>query len=215
MALVKSQHYWLKWLDGNADFVRVLSIDFSKAFDTVAHYILSDKLKATDINPYVINWILHFLSQRKQRAVVDVITTAFRDINRGVPHRTVLGPILFFLMVNDIQLADPRRNLMVKFVDDITICTPVSKDFTYRTINEVNSMKHWAASNRMTLNLSKTWQMLIHRKTTKPNPQPVPGIECKSWLKLLGIIFQENPSCWALIVDKLIAKASSRLYIQY
>ena len=50
MALVKSQHYWLKWLDGNADFVRVLSFDFSKAFVTVSHYILSDKLKAKDIN---------------------------------------------------------------------------------------------------------------------------------------------------------------------
>ena len=55
--------------------------------------------------------------------------------------------------------------------------------------------------------------MLIHGKTTKPNPQPVPGIERKSWLKLLGIIFQENPCCWDLHVNKLIAKASSRLYI--
>ena len=95
MALVKSQHYWLKWLDGNAEFVRVLSFDFSKAFDTVSHYILSDKLKATDINRYVINWILDFLSQRKQRVVVDGITTKFIDINRGVPQGTVLGPVLF------------------------------------------------------------------------------------------------------------------------
>ena len=102
---------------------------------------------------------------------------------------------------------------MVKFADDITICIPVSKDSTDATINEVNSMKHWAASNRMTLNLSKTWEMLILGKTTKPNPQPVPGIERESWLKLLGIIFQENPCCWDLHVDKLIAKASSRLYI--
>ena len=82
MALVKSQHYWLKWLDGNANFVRVLSFDFSKAFDTVSHYILSDKLKATDINRYEINWILDFLSQRKQRVVVDGITSEFIDIDR-------------------------------------------------------------------------------------------------------------------------------------
>ena len=180
MALVKCQHYWLTWLDGNADFVRVLSFDFSKAFNTVSHYILSDKLKATDINSYVINWILAFLSQRKQRVVVDGITTEFIDINRGVPQGTVLGPILFSLMVNDLQLADPKRNLMVKFAEDITISIPVSKDSTDVTINEVNSMKHWAASNRMTLNLSKTWEILIQGKTTKPNPQPVPGIERKS-----------------------------------
>ena len=71
MALVKSQRYWLKWLDREADFEQVLSFDFSKAFDTVPHYILSEKLKATDINPYVINWILDYLNQRKQRVVVD------------------------------------------------------------------------------------------------------------------------------------------------
>ena len=190
-----------------------MSFDFSKAFDTVPHNILFDKLKATDVNPYVINWILDFLNQRKQRVGVDGITTEFVDISRGVPQGTVLGPILFSLMVKDIQLPHPRRNLMLKFADDITISIPVSKDCTDAKINEVNSMKHWDASNRMTLNLSKTWEMLIYGKTTKPNIQPVPGIERKSWLKLLGIIFQENPCCWDFHVDKLIAKASSRLYI--
>ena len=40
MALLKSQHNWLKWLDGNADFVRIFSFDFSKAFDSVSHKIL-------------------------------------------------------------------------------------------------------------------------------------------------------------------------------
>ena len=123
---------------------------FGKAFDTVSHYILSEKLKATDVNPYLINWILDFLSQRKQRVVVDGITTEFLHINRGVPQGPVLGPILFSLMVNDIQLVDPRRNLLVKFADDITISIPVSKDSTDTTINEVNSIRDWAASNTMT-----------------------------------------------------------------
>ena len=65
MALLKPQHNWLKWLDNDADFVRVLSFDLSKAFDTVPHDILFDKLKVTGINPYVINWILDSLSLRK------------------------------------------------------------------------------------------------------------------------------------------------------
>ena len=90
---------------------------------------------------------------------------------------------------------------------------PVSNDNTDLTKDEVNSMKHWATSNRMTLNLLKTWEMLIYNKTTKPDPPPVPIIERKSWLKLLGVTFQENPCCWDLLFDNLIAKASSRLYI--
>ena len=40
MALIKCQHTWLKWLDGNTDFVRIFSFDFSKAFDSVSQYPL-------------------------------------------------------------------------------------------------------------------------------------------------------------------------------
>ena len=45
MALIKCQHTWLKWLDGNADFVIIFSFDFSKAFDSVSHNILCSKFK--------------------------------------------------------------------------------------------------------------------------------------------------------------------------
>ena len=55
----------------------MLSLDFSKAFDTVSHKIICDKLKSTNINPYIINWIISFLDNRKQRVVVDDAITAF------------------------------------------------------------------------------------------------------------------------------------------
>ena len=64
----------------------------------------------------------------------------------------------------------------------------------------------------MKLNLTKTWEMVVHGKISKPLPPLVQGIEQKSWLKLLGIIFQENPSDSDLH-DNLLRKASSRLYI--
>ena len=73
--------------------------------------------------------------------------------------------------------------------------------------------RHLMKLTAWNIGLSKTWEMVILGKATKPNPQPVPGNERNSWLKLLGIIFQEYPCCWDLHVDNLIAKASSRLYI--
>ena len=79
-------------------------------------------------------------------------------------------------------------------------------------MRQLNSMRHWTTGNKIRLNLSKTLEMLIRSKTTNPDPQSVPCIERKSWLTLLGITFQENPRCWDLHVDKLIAKASSGLY---
>ena len=95
MALIKCQHTWLKWLDKDAKYVRVLSFDFSKAFDKVPHDLLFKKVKKLRINPYIVNWTISFLENRKQRVVVDGIVTNYLNINRGVPQGTVLGPILF------------------------------------------------------------------------------------------------------------------------
>lgn len=212
MALLRSQHYWLKALDGEADHVRVLSFDFSKAFDTVSHKIISEKLKYTKLNPYIINWVISFLSNRKQRVVVDGFTTNYLSINRGVPQGTVLGPILFSLMVNDICAADGKNNLLIKFADDITVTVPVrnGKD---SASSEVNNIKDWGKKNYMSLNLTKTWEMVIHGKTSKPKPQPLQDIKRKESLKLLGITFQNKPTSWNIHIDNMLSKASSRLYI--
>ena len=99
MALIKCQHTWLKWLDGNADFVRIFSFDFSKAFDSVSHNILCSKLKQVNINPYIINWLISFLDHRKQRVVVDGYSTEYVSINRDVPQGIVLGPVLFSIFI--------------------------------------------------------------------------------------------------------------------
>ena len=61
MVLLKCQHYWSKWLDRHADFVRVFSFDFRK----VLHEIVCNKLKLYNINPYVINWIISFLIEKE------------------------------------------------------------------------------------------------------------------------------------------------------
>ena len=211
MALIKCQHHWLRWLDNDVDFVRVLSFDFSKAFDTVSHKIVCEKLKATNLNPYIINWIISFLGNRKQRVVVDGKITDYVDINRGVPQGTVLGPLLFSLMVNDIKLVDSNNGIS-KYADDITISVPVRKN-SDTALTEVKNLESWAANNRMSLNLPKTWEMLLRSRTTQPAPPPVPGIERKECLKLLGITFHEDPCNWDLHVDSLLSRAASRLYI--
>ena len=153
-ALNKCQHNWLKWLDDDADYVRVISFDLSKAFDTVPHEIICEKLKATDLNPYIINWIINFLSNRKQRVVVD--ETKYVHINRGVPQGTVLGPFLFSLMVNDIKPKDPENNVLVKFADDMAVGMAPFKTTGNTAFNEVKNISDWANENRMVLNFSKT-----------------------------------------------------------
>ena len=153
MALIKCQHHWLNWLEKDVSFARVFSFDFSKAFDMVSHDILCNKLKTYNINPYVINWIINFLSGRQQRVVVDRVVTSYLNINRGVPQGTVLGLILFSLMVNDITSVSPT-NVLIKYADNITLSIPVkSTDYSEDLINlEVANIKHWAQENKMKLN---------------------------------------------------------------
>ena len=95
-ALIKSQHMWLKWLDtGEADCVRVFAFNFSKAFDSVNHFILFNKLKELPINPYIVAWIINFLFNRQQRVIAEGDTTPFLPINRGMPQGTILDPSCF------------------------------------------------------------------------------------------------------------------------
>jgi hypothetical protein len=111
MALIKNQHYWLKWLDRDYDFVRVFSFDFTKAFDSVPHDILIPKIAMLYINPYIFNWLTSFLESRQQRVRVDGTTTGFKNINHGLLQGTVLGLVLFSIMVND-----PVNNLLILLI---------------------------------------------------------------------------------------------------
>ncbi len=70
-----------------------------------------------------------------------------------------MGPFLFSLMVNDIKPMDAQNNLLVKFADDITTSAPVKLGSDSA---EVESIQNWSEANQMTLNLSKTWEMVVH-----------------------------------------------------
>ena len=132
------------------------------------HHVVSKKLiadceksKSTNLNPYIINWIISFLGNCKKRVVMDGKITDYVDINKGVPQGTVLGPLLFSLMVNDIKLVD-SNNRSLKCADDFTISVPVRRK-SDTELAKVKYLKSWAANNRMSLNLSKTWEMLLKK----------------------------------------------------
>ena len=90
-------------------------LDFSKAFDTVPHHLLS-KLQFYGINGKTAGWIKAFLSNRKQSVVVNGSSSADCDVISGVPQGSVLGPTLFLLYINDI--GDNLNSTLSLFADD-------------------------------------------------------------------------------------------------
>ena len=131
-------------------------------------------MKQVNINPYIINWLISFLDQRKQRVVVDGYRTKYVSINRSVPQGRVLGPVLFFIFVNDIKAVNTNNNVLVKFADDITVSLPIEVNVGLdESETEVLSFIEWSQNNCMKVNLTKTWELLLGGKTTRTPPEPL------------------------------------------
>ena len=120
--------------------------------------------------------------------VVDGTETDFLGINWGVPQETVIGLFLFSLTVKDVNLEDAERNLLTKFADDLTLSAPV-KISGDSAVEEVKNIKVWVSENRMTLNMSKTWEMVVYGRTKKLPPPQIDNIEWN-----IGISYTEQIS---------------------
>ena len=166
----------------------------------LSHRILVSKLRDVDINPYILNWLISFISNRKQRVVVDNIITEYIDITRGVPQGTVLAPILFSLMINDIKPASPS-SLLVKSADDITVSIPVRAEDSIIAESEVSSIMEWTEKNQMTLDLKKNMEMLLKNGSLKVPPAPLAIVKRRTKLELLGVTIEDDPVNWDSHID--------------
>ena len=99
--------------------------DFSKAFDSVPHCRLINKLKTLGITGDVLGWIESFLTNRKQKVVVEGEMLSWTDVKSGIPQGSVLGPILFVVFINDM----PNNVLSTckMFADDAKVYREVNK----------------------------------------------------------------------------------------
>ena len=101
--------------------VDVIYLDFQKAFDKVPHQILILKLKSHGMGNSIINWIEQWLTDRRQRVVIDGEVSSLKSFLSGVPQGSVLGPISFLVYINDLEEGVAGR--ILKFADDTKLFT--------------------------------------------------------------------------------------------
>ena len=139
----------------------LLQFDFSKAFDRVCHATLLAKLRGLGFSVSTLRWLASYLTGRSQAVRSGSASlSSFRQLNRGVPQGSVLGPLLFTVFVGDIAADLDAGVRHVIYADDLQIYvqgTFEDIDHTLRSLcSNAERVSSWAEVNKLDLNLEKT-----------------------------------------------------------
>ena len=204
-ALIYLMHHWLEATDVMSSEVRVILMDYKKAFDLIDHNLLMSKLKSYEINPYILNWIHDFLGDRKQRVKLENdIISSWSGVLAGVPQGSKLGPWLFLVMINDLEIKSSSGNAI--FVDDTTSFEIVRNlgESTAQVI--VNEITNWSNQNKFQVQPRKCKELRISFKHAPSvfsdlyiNGTPIEVVDS---FQVLGLTIQSNLK-WDQQVEKI------------
>ena len=172
LTLIAVIHDWLSALDSGHE-VCVVFFDVRKAFDSVPHAPLLEKLSEIGLNPYIIRWIKSYLTDREQFVVVDGSSSTPLQVLSGVPQGSVLGPLLFIIYINDVVWQISNGSKINLFADDIALYQIIYTPNDYNSLqSDINAVSSCLTSKYLSLNASKCCCLLLSRKRSLSIPLP-------------------------------------------
>lgn len=206
-----------KWaIDENLK-VGVLFIDFRKAFDSVNHTILLQKLKAVGISGNLLSWMKSYLSNRNQFVQVNEVKSDTSFIKFGVPQGSILGPKLFSLYVNDLPESITSGELDM-FADDTTIFTVSDNiDIIFKAMQDIlDQVFSWCGANTLIAHETKSEALLLSKQRfigpLLPLKYGEKFIEFKSSCKCLGVTIDSNLS-WQEHTKSLLKSFNKKIAV--
>ena len=200
----------------------LLMIDLSKAFDTINHELLITKLSIYGVSPSSLKWFKAYLTSRRQYVRIDNVDSNSQIIRHGVPQGSILGPLLFIIFMNDINLVPISDCELHLYADDTTMltCSPTMDQLMTTTNQALTTIVDWFLKNKLIVNLKKTECMTVMTKakerfTSENNSTlSIDGNQIKQVFhhKLLGLVIDSHLT-WNDHVDYIVSKAASRLFL--
>ena len=193
-------------------FVRVIALDFSKAFDSIRHSTLIEKYADLDIPACIHDWLVSFFTGRQHCTKYVGVTSSLLNISASVIQGSAIGPASFSVTASDLRPVY-SHNDMIKFADDTYLIIP--SQFLGTTEEELASIELWSKNNNLMLNKAKSREILFYPPRSKAIfsalPPPLDDIVRVSTLKCLGVTLQSNFS-FSEHISQVISSCATNLF---
>ncbi len=212
MPISQVLHSSLTHIDSkNGNYVRLLFIDYSSAFNTIVPTKLAVKLSNLCITSSLCDWIQDFLTGRPQVVKVGQFTSNSITLNVGAPQGCVL---LYTLYTHDCVSSHSSTSI-VKFADD-TVLSLINNNDEAAYLDEVERLTSWCQDHCLSLNVSKTKELIVdfRKRQQRPyTPLMISGtpVGRVSSFKYLGVNISEDLT-WTTHIQTQVKKARQRLY---
>lgn len=204
-----------KCIDSGDEMIGVF-LDLTKAFDKVWHAGLLYKMQCIGISGKRLEILKSYLTERKQRVVLNGHKSEIKTLQAGVPQGSVLGPLLFLIFINDISEDLSSESFL--FADDTSLFEHIVNNNIQIAAQKINCdleiINKWAKRWLLIINPSKTVVMLFSRKRS---PSQLPAFLLGDYVltsvkahKHLGLILTSSLS-WSEHIDSVISKSNQIL----